>query len=46
LSANPATGLLTSAPSRALFAPQRFIPDELLTACDEWVSMMSAGAQS
>lgn len=37
LSANPAAGLVTGAHPRTMFAPQRFIPIEILMACDDWV---------
>jgi site-specific recombinase XerD len=46
LSANPAAGLVTGAQARVMFAPQRFIPTEVLAACDAWVYQESAVGKS
>lgn len=46
LSANPAAGLVAGAPSRTLFAPQRFISAELLAACDQWVDEIPINTQN
>lgn len=42
LVANPAVGLSTAAKRRSGFVPQRFVPDDVLAACDELVASRTA----